>query len=1010
MSVLIQFRRDTAAAWTAANPVLASGEMGIETNTNQFKIGNGSTPWNSLAYGGIAGGPGATGATGIGATGATGVQGPVGSTGATGIQGPIGSTGATGPIGSTGATGATGLTGSTGSTGQTGATGLTGSTGPTGATGPTGSTGLTGQQGATGLTGATGDRYLTTSGSSQTIGTGTKTFLVSSGLSYSPGQQVIAANDSNNYMTGIVVVYDGNSPGGGFGTLTINATVAVGSGTPTSWSINLNATAGSTGATGLSGSTGATGPVGLTGATGPSGGPTGATGSTGPQGATGDPGGATGSTGATGPLGATGATGVLGSTGATGLQGSTGATGATGPLPAIGGANTSVQYNDGTSFAGDANLTWDYATNLLNVLGTANISIDLNATANVNAGNVNVANGRANVTGVADTVGAGATVGVRSILSVDTAFGSNDPNNPASAQAVRGRITGTNLTGNSNYLTGVTGQYLITGTNASDFLKTGVLGVVGDQTTTADSAVIAYLDGDGGLTTAGSAYGVSMKNSTSGSGFDYGLDLQWIDLGLSGMDAPFKVADIRFNNGVELVANVANAVSIDANIVLGALEVSNDANVLGNLDVGGYANVVGNVVGGNLVTLGNIDAAAGNITGNLAAGNLDIANGRANVTGVASAAGAGATVGVRSILNVDSSFGSNDPNNPASAQAVRGRITGTNLTGNSNYLTGVTGQYLITGTNASDFIKTGVLGVVGDQTTTADAAVVAYLDGDGGLTSAGAAYGVSMKNSTSGSGFDYGLDLQWIDLGLTGLDSPFKVADIRFNNGVELVANVANTVSIDANIVLGALEVSNDSNLVGNLDVGGYANIVGNVDIGGEANIAGNVIITGDVTANALSGDGTNVSNVSAKYIEVTSSNANTVGTFYPVFTSVTGSSQAVELDNFGPTIEFNPQGSILSFGQANVEVVTNGGGEIIDLDGNNNKIRLSVSGAPNAMQVTNTVVQASLPVQLSTYASNAARDTAISSPQPGMMIYVSGSGMQVRGATAWNLIAGSGT
>ena len=61
MSVLIQFRRDTAAAWTAANPVLASGEMGIETNTNQFKIGNGATPWNSLPYGGIAGGPGATG-------------------------------------------------------------------------------------------------------------------------------------------------------------------------------------------------------------------------------------------------------------------------------------------------------------------------------------------------------------------------------------------------------------------------------------------------------------------------------------------------------------------------------------------------------------------------------------------------------------------------------------------------------------------------------------------------------------------------------------------------------------------------------------------------------------------------------------------------------------------------------------------------------------------------------------------------------------------------------------
>jgi len=57
MAVQIQFRRDTAAAWTAANPVLASGELGLETDTSNYKIGNGSTAWNSLAYGTIAGVP-----------------------------------------------------------------------------------------------------------------------------------------------------------------------------------------------------------------------------------------------------------------------------------------------------------------------------------------------------------------------------------------------------------------------------------------------------------------------------------------------------------------------------------------------------------------------------------------------------------------------------------------------------------------------------------------------------------------------------------------------------------------------------------------------------------------------------------------------------------------------------------------------------------------------------------------------------------------------------------------
>ena len=247
------------------------------------------------------------------------------------------------------------------------------------------------------------------------------------------------------------------------------------------------------------------------------------------------------------------------------------------------------------------------------------------------------------------------------------------------------------------------------------------------------------------------------------------------------------------------------------------------------------------VTGSPVVSSGTIAVNLPNsatFSGNVTAGNVNVADGRANVTGNANAAGAGATVGVRSILNVESSFGSNDPTNPASAQAVRGRITGTNLTGNSNYLTGVTGQYLITGTNASDFLKTGVLGVVGDQTTTADAAVVAYLDGDGGLTTAGAAYGVSMKNSTSGSGFDYGLDLQWIDLGLPSLDAPFKQADIRFNNGVELIANVANAVSINANITLGALDVTNNAN------VGGALDVTGNTTVGNLVIPSGNIIYT----------------------------------------------------------------------------------------------------------------------------------------------------------------------
>ena len=50
MAVQIQLRRGTASAWTAANPTLAIGEFAVETDTDKYKIGDGSTAWTSLGY------------------------------------------------------------------------------------------------------------------------------------------------------------------------------------------------------------------------------------------------------------------------------------------------------------------------------------------------------------------------------------------------------------------------------------------------------------------------------------------------------------------------------------------------------------------------------------------------------------------------------------------------------------------------------------------------------------------------------------------------------------------------------------------------------------------------------------------------------------------------------------------------------------------------------------------------------------------------------------------------
>jgi len=52
MSVVtqIQVRRGTASQWTSANPTLAAGEWGFETDTGKAKIGDGSTNWTGLSY------------------------------------------------------------------------------------------------------------------------------------------------------------------------------------------------------------------------------------------------------------------------------------------------------------------------------------------------------------------------------------------------------------------------------------------------------------------------------------------------------------------------------------------------------------------------------------------------------------------------------------------------------------------------------------------------------------------------------------------------------------------------------------------------------------------------------------------------------------------------------------------------------------------------------------------------------------------------------------------------
>ena len=89
-TVKLQLRRDLSENWLSRRVILADGEIGLETDTYQFKIGDGETEWKHLPYAGLHGYQGPQGVRGITTTGDTGATGPSGVKGATGPAGTHG--------------------------------------------------------------------------------------------------------------------------------------------------------------------------------------------------------------------------------------------------------------------------------------------------------------------------------------------------------------------------------------------------------------------------------------------------------------------------------------------------------------------------------------------------------------------------------------------------------------------------------------------------------------------------------------------------------------------------------------------------------------------------------------------------------------------------------------------------------------------------------------------------------------------------------------------------------
>ena len=266
MSTKIQLRRGLASVWTSTDPKLAIGEIGYETDTNMFKIGNGADVWHILPYfidtegvsdliSGAALGTTDDLSEGItnlyftnervatalnsgthtnitftynsgaktidvnvptvqGTQGTQGsaIQGTIGSQGLGGTQGALGTQGTGGYVGADGAQGPQGTQGVQGNTGIQGSFGVQGTQGVQGLVGPLASNNAHASVSSASLSNLTGTYTPGTTGADGGNGVGATITAPSNGrgtvdgVSFTTGNRFLVKNQTDAKQNGIYII------------------------------------------------------------------------------------------------------------------------------------------------------------------------------------------------------------------------------------------------------------------------------------------------------------------------------------------------------------------------------------------------------------------------------------------------------------------------------------------------------------------------------------------------------------------------------------------------------------------------------------------------------------------------------------------------------------------------------------------------------------------------------------------------------------------------------------
>jgi collagen type VII alpha len=507
-----------------------SGSSGT-TGTSGSSGTSGTTGTSGTA--GTSGTSGTTGSSGTsgtsgstGTSGSSGTTGTSGSSGTTGTSGSSGTSGTTGTSGSSGSSGTTGIDGSNGTSGTSGTTGTSGSSGTSGTTGTSGSSGTSGTTGTSGSSGLSGDRFATTSSSTYTLQApgNSGTITVGLGLSYTVGQSIIIAYDANNHNEAEVVSYDPLT-----GVLNFIVFRLTGSGTYSTWQVNLDGATGGDGSSGSSGTSGTSSTSGTSGTTGSSG-------SSGTSGTTGS----SGTSGTSGTSATDGTGGTSGTSGTSSTSGSSGTSGTTGTSGSSGTSGTSATNGTG---------------------GTSGTSGSSGTSGTTGTSGTSATSGTSGTTGSSGTSGTSGSTGTSGSSGTSGANGSNGTSGTSGTTPVN-QVTGTGTAGQVSFWTGtssISGDSDFTYNSSTNALSVGgnlQLGTIGGGTGTATPNSINLTSTFS--TTAGSNLKLILFNDTGGNTYGLGVSNGQMDFNVPiGASYRFFTGAATFNSSVTAVGTVS---------------------------------------------------------------------------------------------------------------------------------------------------------------------------------------------------------------------------------------------------------------------------------------------------------------------------------------------------------------------------------------------------------------------------------------------------------------------